>query len=314
MLAYAGKSPQVQTSVNLWLLVDEVVKMLQAAFKKNVVIELDLKRVVPDIIGDSSQIQQIVMNLIINAAEAIGEVSGTIRVALTRVLITDNHTETDTFGAVIKAGGYICLEVTDSGSGMDKETQKRIFEPFFTTKFTGRGLGMSAIHGIVTAHGALLHMTSRPNVGTTFKVFFPMPTAPDQTASTSPSADPSEKAEGTVLLVDDERVLRDMGTALLEAMGFTAVTAENGNRAIEIYRARGGEIDVILLDLTMPELDGIETYHQLRTINPTLPVIICSGYSVESVEDVITHDPHACFVQKPYNPAELRSALMGMLG
>jgi CheY-like chemotaxis protein len=141
-----------------------------------------------------------------------------------------------------------------------------------------------------------------------------MPTAPDQTVSSSLSTDPSEKADGSVLLVDDEQVLRDLGTTLLEAMGFTAVTAENGTRAVEIYRARGGEIDVILLDLTMPEMDGIETYHQLRTINQTLPVIICSGYSVESVEDVITHDPHACFVQKPYNPAELRSALMGMLG
>jgi len=314
MLTYAGKSPLVQTRVNLWLLVDEVVKMLQAAIKKNVVIELDMKRVVPDIMGDAGQIQQIVMNLIINAAEAIGEANGTIRVALTRVLVTDGQNETDTFGTVIEAGGYICLEVTDSGCGMDEETQERIFEPFFTTKFTGRGLGMSAIHGIVTAHSALLQMTSSPNIGTAFKVFFPTPTSPGHTESASDSTGTSEKVDGTILLVDDEQVLRDMGTALLEAMGFAIVTAENGNNAVEIYRARGSEIDAILLDLTMPEMDGIETYHELRTINPVLPVIICSGYSIESVEDAITDDPHACFVQKPYNPAELRSALTRMMG
>ncbi|MFZ4857527.1 MAG: response regulator [Desulfuromonadaceae bacterium] len=313
MLTYAGKSPLVQTHVNLWLLVDEVVKMLQAAFRKNVTIELDVKRVVPEIIGDTSQIQQIVMNLIINAAEAIGEANGTIRVALTRVLITGDTVEADAFGTVIGAGGYICLEVTDSGSGMDEETQKRIFEPFFTTKFAGRGLGMSAIHGIVTAHGALLQMTSKPDAGTTFKVFFPVPTTPDTAETTSATAVTSEKEVGTVLLVDDEQALRNMGTDLLEAMGFTILTAENGHKAVAIYRECGCEIGVVLLDLAMPEMGGIETYHELRKINPLLPVIICSGYNLESVEAVIRDDPHACFVQKPYNPVELRCALTGMM-
>jgi PAS domain S-box-containing protein len=314
MLTYAGQSPLVQARVNLWLLVDEVVKMLQAAIKKNVTIELDLKRVVPEIIGDTGQIQQIVMNLIINAAEAIGEAKGIIRVALTRVLVTDDRIETDTFGTAIQAGGYICLEVTDSGSGMDEETQKRIFEPFFTTKFAGRGLGMSAIRGIVNGHGALLQMTSRPDFGTTFKVFFPVPPVHDSRETAANPAVLSEKAGGTILLVDDEQVLRDMGTDLLEALGFVALTAENGRKAIEIYRERGCEINVILLDLTMPEMGGIETYYELRKINPTLPVIICSGYSMEAVEDGILNDSHVCFVQKPYNPVELRRALMGMMG
>jgi PAS domain S-box-containing protein len=313
MLTYAGKSPLVQTRVNLWLLVDEVVRMLQAAIKKNVTIKLDFKRVVPEITGDSGQIQQIVMNLIINAAEAIGDANGTIRVALTRVLIKSDQVETDTFGTVIEAGGYICLEVTDSGIGMDEETQKRIFEPFFTTKFTGRGLGMSAIHGIVTAHGAHLQMSSRLNVGTTFKVLFPVPSAPYTVEAASTPAVTSEKVGGTILLVDDEQVLRDMGSDLLEAIGFATLTAENGKKAVEIYRERSGEIDVVLLDLTMPEMGGIETYHELRKINPTVPIIFCSGYGMDSVEDVITDDPHAGFVQKPYNPAELRSALTGMM-
>ena len=314
MLTYAGKSPLVQTRVNLWMLVDEVVKMLQAAIKKNVTIELDLKRVVPEITGDAGQIQQIIMNLIINAAEAIGEANGTIRVALTRVQVKDDQIETDTFGTVVQAGGYICLEVTDSGSGMDEDTQKRIFEPFFTTKFTGRGLGMSAIHGIITSHDAILQMTSRPGVGTTFKVLFPLPESPDYTETISTAAASPGKPGATILLVEDEQVLRDMGTELLEAMGFTTLTSQNGKEALELYRAHSGEINVILLDLTMPEMGGIEAYHELRKISPTLPIIICSGYSVESVQDVITNDPHAGFVQKPYKPIELRDALMAKVG
>ena len=314
MLTYAGKSPLVQTRVNLWLLVDEVVRMLQAAIKKNVTIKLDFKRVVPEIIGDSGQIQQIVMNLIINAAEAIGEANGTIRVALTRELIKGEQIETDTFGTVIEAGGYICLEVTDSGIGMDEETQKRIFEPFFTTKFTGRGLGMSAIHGIVIAHGALMQMTSKLNVGTTFKVLFPVPPAPDTVEAASPPAVTTEKVGGTILLVDDEQVLRDMGSDLLEAIGFVTLTAENGKIALEIYRERGGEIGVIMLDLTMPEMGGIEAYHELRKINQAVPIIFCSGYSMDSVEELIKDDPHAGFVQKPYNLGELRSVLTGPMG
>ncbi len=314
MLTYAGKSTLVQTRVNLWLLVDEVVRMLQAAIKKNVTIKLDFKRVVPEIVGDSGQIQQIVMNLIINAAEAIGDANGTIRVALTRVLIKGNPIETDTFGTVIEAGGYICLEVTDSGIGMDEETQKRIFEPFFTTKFTGCGLGMSAIHGIVTAHGAHLSMTSKPNVGTTFKVLFPVPQMPDSAEVVSSQVVTTEKMDGTILLVDDEQVLRDMGSDLLEAIGFVTLTAENGKNALEIYRERGSEIGVIMLDLTMPLMGGIEAYHELRKINQTVPIIFCSGYSVESVEDVIKEDPHTGFVQKPYNLVELRRVLAGMMG
>jgi CheY-like chemotaxis protein len=173
---------------------------------------------------------------------------------------------------------------------------------------------MSAIHGIVTKHGALLQMTSSPEVGTTFKVYFPV-TAITQNGETElfPAVAP-KKGSGTILLVDDEQVLRDMATTLLGAMGFATLTAEDGEMALEIYREHGRDIDAILLDLTMPKMGGIATYHELRKSNATLPIIICSGYSAESVDDVIAHDPHACFVQKPYNPVALRSALTGMMG
>jgi len=313
MLTYAGKSPMEKMQVNLWLLVDEVVKMLQAAIKKNVTIELDLKRVVPEIKGDTGQIQQIIMNLIINAAEAIGDNNGTIRVALTRILVKVDQTETDVFGTVIQPGGYICLDVSDNGCGMDEETQKRIFEPFFTTKFTGRGLGMSAIHGIVKSHDGALQLTSTPGVGTTFKVFFPVPAASDYARTDPITTALAEEASGTILLVEDDGTLRVMGEALLEAIGFNTLTAQNGLEALEIYRERGCEIDLILLDLVMPKLGGIETYQELRKISPTVPIIICSGYGVDSVAYFINNDLHTGFVHKPYKPEVLRDVMMRMM-
>jgi PAS domain S-box-containing protein len=314
MLTYAGRSECVQSSLSLWALVDEVVKMLQSAIKKNVIIELDLKRDVPIIMGDTGQIQQIVMNLIINAAEAIGEVNGTVKVALTKTVIPPEQLFTDTFGTIIRTGSYACLEVSDTGCGMDEETQKRIFEPFYTTKFTGRGLGMSAIHGIIKAHKAILQLTSAPGVGTTFKVYFPLLDTSGYAETASNATTPPEKGVGTILLVDDELTLRDIGVAQLRALGFYTITASNGNEALEIYRKRGSEIDLILLDLIMPVMGGVEAYHELRKINPILPIILCSGYGVEPVEEVVNSDQHAEFLYKPHRPGELRGAIMKMMG
>ena len=313
MLTYAGKSPMEQTQFNLWLLVDEVVKMLQAAIKKNVIIELDLKHDIPEINGDTGQIQQIVMNFIINSAEAIGEVNGTIMVALIKMVFEGDETESDTFGTVIKSGEYVCLEVTDTGCGMDEATQKQIFEPFFTTKSTGRGLGMSAIHGIIKSHGGSLQLTSKPGVGTTFKVFFPIPPISNYADTDLKVTVLTEDAGGTILFVEDEELLRVMGKELLDAHGFTIMTASNDSEALEIYRERGSEIDVILLDLIMPVMGGIEAYQELRRLNTTVPIIICSGYGVESIEDVIANDSNAGFMHKPYNPGELRNMLLRMM-
>jgi two-component system cell cycle sensor histidine kinase/response regulator CckA len=314
MLTYAGKSPSNQTRVNLWLLVDEVVRMLQSAIKKNVAIELNLKRDVPEITGDTGQIQQIVMNLIINAAEAIGDANGTIGVVLTKIEVKEETAEKDAFGTAILAGGYACLEVSDTGCGMDEETRKRLFEPFYTTKFTGRGLGMSAIRGIVMSHNGTLQLTSAPGVGTTFKVCFPLPEAAGDTVAAQTTSAHSEKAEGTILLVDDEEALLSLGITLLETLGFSTITAQNGREAVEIYRERGNEIDMILLDLIMPVMGGIDAYHELRKIDPEVPIIFCSGYSIESSSAVVDNDRRAGFVHKPYRPDQLRNKMAVLAG
>ncbi|MFZ4857767.1 MAG: PAS domain-containing hybrid sensor histidine kinase/response regulator [Desulfuromonadaceae bacterium] len=314
MLTYAGKGPMERIRVNLWMLTDEVIKMLQAAIKNNVTIELDLNERIPKIYGDTGQIQQVVMNLIINAAEAIGDANGTVRVALTTIEYEMDTAETDFFGTVIRGGRYACLEVTDTGSGMDEETQQRLFEPFYTTKSTGRGLGMSAIRGIVISHEAILNLTSTPGVGTSFRVCFPLPISSDAAEAAATEAAASEKGDGTILLVEDEVVLRDMGQTLLEMLGFSVLTAENGRAAVEIYHESFSGIDLVLLDLIMPVMGGIDAYHALRKINPIVPIIICSGYGVESVEHIINSDQHTAFMHKPYKPSELNAVMLRMMG
>ena len=315
LLTYAGKSPLVQTEVNICLLTDETVKMLQSSLKMNVTIEPDLKCDLPEFIGDKTQIQQLVMNLILNAAEAIGDNNGTIRIGLSKKVIQTGQYELDYRGSAILPGGYACLEVSDNGCGMDEATQKRIFEPFFTTKYRGRGLGMSAILGIIKSHACVLKLSSAPGVGTTFSICFPLPVvaAVAQTVPV-PRPDHDVKACRTILLVDDEELLRAVGASMLYSLGFTVITASNGREALKIYRERASETELVMLDLFMPEMDGLAAYHELRKINATLPVLIGSGYNVEEVSDVIINDEYTGFIQKPYMLEELQDVLIKLLG
>ena len=314
MLTYAGKNALVETRINIWLLVDENVKMLHSALQKSVAIKLGLKNDIPEIMGDSAQIQQVVMNLIINAAEAIGDKNGTVEIELKKVTIQADQ-EKDSLGNFIYPGTYACLEVSDDGCGMDAETQKRIFEPFYTTKFTGRGLGMSAVLGIIKSHDGVLQLTSAPGAGTCFKVYFPLSGLPEiiETVPATALVSSTKAAFGTVLLVDDEESLRVVGSELLNAMGFSAMTATNGREALEVYGEMGSRIDLILLDLLMPEMGGIDAYLRLRKISSTIPIVICNGYAVGDILESMEDDENVAVIQKPYNPNQLRDTLMKLL-
>ncbi|MBC7946924.1 MAG: response regulator [Chitinophagaceae bacterium] len=254
------------------------------------------------------------MNLIINAAEAIGDNKGSVKIALKKAIVDAGQSETDFMGIAIPSRIYACLEVSDTGCGIDEENQKRIFDPFFTTKFTGRGLGMSAVLGIVKAHDGALQLASSPGAGTTFKVFFPLSVV-QNAVETTPAVGLIPKAEirVSVLLVDDEESLRIVGSDLLDAMGFSVLTAANGREALELYQERGDVINLILLDMIMPEMGGIETYRLLREMSPFIPIVICSGYSIEDINDDLCNDLHAAVIQKPYNPDNLRNTLMNLL-
>jgi len=310
MLAYAGKSEYVQNEVNIEELVDEMVNMLRATIAQNVVIKLGLSSNIPSIKADPSQIRQVVMNLIINASEAIGEAQGEILISLTKSSLKAEKADKDHLGKIIPSGNYVCLEVIDSGCGMDEDTKRRIFEPFYTTKFTGRGLGMSAVLGIITAHKGALQIFSKTGLGTTFKVYLPVLTikSGDNLPQQQNSSE-SWRGSGTILLAEDEEQVILIAKTMLEELGFTVIEAYNGKEALELYEKKAAEITLVMTDIGMPVMDGYALFSELKTLNPKLPIIISSGYGDEVVTSRINIDGVAGLVSKPYRFDQLRDVM-----
>jgi CheY-like chemotaxis protein len=245
------------------------------------------------------------MNLIINASEAIGEKSGVVTVS-TGVMEADRSYLTETYlDENLPEGYYVSLEVADTGCGMDEQTRRKIFDPFFTTKFTGRGLGLAAVLGIVRGHGGALKVYSQPGRGTTFKILLPASQQPAE-KSVGTSATKQEWAgSGVILVVDDEENVRITAKRMLEIGGFTVLTAEDGRKALEVFRSRADEIGAVLLDLSMPHLGGEETFRELRRIRPDVRVILSSGYNEEQTTNRFAGKGLAGFVQKPYGVGTL---------
>jgi two-component system cell cycle sensor histidine kinase/response regulator CckA len=314
MLAYAGKAVFAVERVGLRELVEEMAHLLKTAISKKAILTLHLERGLPPIEADSSQIRQIVMNLIINASEALGDRSGEITVSVGATRCDEEYLQKTELQDGLAPGLYVHLEVTDTGSGMDAQTRSRIFEPFFSTKFTGRGLGLAAVLGIVRAHKGALKVYSEPGKGTTFKILFPALEDAGEGARTNESSPLAEwRGKGTILLVDDEESLIDLGARMLEHLGFTVLTAADGLQTVELYRERGKEIDLVLMDLTMPHMDGAEAFGELRRLNPEVRVVLASGYSHEDVASAFAGKGLAGVLQKPYTLAKLRETLAGLL-
>ena len=308
MLVYAGKAQPFPTQFNVKTLVEEMGKLLKATIKQNVSITLDLSADIPSIKADASQIRQVVMNLILNAAEAIGTEQGNITVSLSIAAIEAGQGEKEYLGKEITPGSYICLEVTDNGCGMDEETKQRIFEPFFTTKFTGRGLGMSAVLGIIKAHNGALQLTSQQGFGTTFTVYLPVQGS-EIAGDLLPFVSLMPwQGSGTVLLVEDEPQLSMVAKALLQALGFSVLEATNGKVALELYQKHADYITMVLTDIGMPVMDGYQLIHELKMLNPELPIVVSSGFSDTEVASHI-HETIAGVVSKPYGFDRLREAL-----
>ncbi|MGD0584296.1 MAG: PAS domain S-box protein [Oryzomonas sp.] len=315
MLAYAGKAQLNKTQVNMWTLVDEMVTMLKSTLPQNAVIKPDLSARIPTISGDASQLRQIVMNLIINASEAVGKEQGEIRVSLARKTVIAGQSDKDYHGKAIPSGEYVCLEVTDNGCGMDEETKWRIFEPFYTTKFTGRGLGMSAVLGIINSHDGALQLFSQLGQGTTFKVSLPVQisdTTGDENLRPADTSAPWQ-GSGTILLVEDEEQVRLIAKTLLQMFGYTVLEAVNGKEALELYSKNAADINLVVTDMGMPVMDGYELFIQLKKLNPQLPIIISSGFGDAEVSSRIAIDDVAGLISKPYNPDQLREVLKSVL-
>jgi PAS domain S-box-containing protein len=314
MLAYAGKASFARERVGMRDLVEEMAHLLQAAISKKAVLKLNLERGVPPVQADPSQIRQIVMNLIINASEAIGDRSGVITVSLSASQCEEEYLQKTELHDDLAPGLYVRLEVTDTGIGMDAKTRSRIFEPFFSTKFTGRGLGLAAVLGIVRAHKGALKVYSELGKGTTFKILFPALTE-GADAARSPESSPLAdwRGKGTILLVDDEESLIALGARMLEHLGFTVLTAADGRQAVQLYREKGETIDLVLMDLTMPHMDGAEAFGELRRLNPEVRVVLASGYSHEDVASRFAGKGPSGVMQKPYTLARLRESLAGLM-
>ena len=315
MMTYAGKAQLTKIKINMVEKVGEVVGMLKATLPHNAVIKTDLSAEIPLIEGDASQLGQVVMNLIINSSEAIGTEQGEVEVSLASIKVIAGKAYEDYLGKPIPSGEYVCLEVTDNGCGMDEATKWRIFEPFYTTKFTGRGLGMSAVLGIIKSHAGALQLFSEPGQGTTFKVYLPAPAnevngEENQIESAPPAL---WQGSGTILLVEDEDQIRDIAKEMLGIFGFSVLEAANGKEALEIYLQKGTEISLVLSDMGMPVMDGYELFHKLKSIDHELPIIVSSGYGDVEVTARIGSDNIAGIISKPYNPNQLQDVLKSVM-
>jgi signal transduction histidine kinase len=314
MLAYAGKASIALERVVLRDLVEEMAHLLKTAISKKAILNLNLERGLPLIEADPSQIRQIVMNLLINASEAIGDRSGVVTVSVGATRCDEEYLSRTELRETLTPGLYVHLEVADTGCGIGEETRSRIFEPFFSTKFTGRGLGLAAALGIVRAHKGALKVYSEQGKGTTFKILFPALTDGEEaTRSPEPSSLADWQGQGTILLVDDEESLIALGARMLEHLGITVLTAADGLQAVELYRERGKEIDLVLMDLTMPHMDGAEAFGELRRLNPDVCVVLASGYSHEDVASRFAGKGLDGVLQKPYTLAKLRESLAGLM-
>jgi len=296
----------------LGVLVEETLHMLKTSISKKAILNLNLEKSFPSMFGDPAQIRQILMNLVINASDAIGERSGVITISTGAVDCSEQYLAGSYIVPPGKPATYVYIEVSDTGCGMDKATLSRIFEPFFTTKFTGRGLGMSAVMGIVKAHQGALRVYSELGKGTTFKVMFP---ANEIIEDREPEAGRIDawQGTGTVLLVDDEESIRAISSKQLQRLGLEVLTAADGRKAVELFRERRSQIDLVLLDLTMPHMNGEEAYRELRQIDPDVRVILASGYSEHDIAAQFAGKGLAGCLQKPYTLMNLRSLLSKLL-
>jgi two-component system cell cycle sensor histidine kinase/response regulator CckA len=312
MLAYSGKGRFVIQAVEIQKVVEEMLHMLRVSISKNAILKLNFAVNIPSIDADASQLRQVIMNLVVNASEAIGDRSGVITISTGAMDCDRTYLSESWLDEQLPEGMYVCIEVADTGAGMDAETRSRIFDPFFTTKFTGRGLGLAAVLGIVRGHRGAIKVCSEPGRGSTFKVLFPASQRAEVREEGSAVRGIYE-GKGTVLLVDDDESVRAVGRKMLERIGFSVVTASDGAEAIARFRERADDITCAIVDLTMPHVDGAETFRELRRMRPGVRVILSSGYNEQDVTQRFVGKGLAGFIQKPYQLSTLVAVLKDVL-
>ncbi len=316
LLAYSGKGRFVLERVHIPDLVEEMSHLVEISISKKAALKFDFEKDIPCIHADATQVRQVLMNLITNASEALGDRPGVISLSAgamdcDRAYLRESYLDED-----LPEGRYVFVEVADNGEGMDEETKEKIFDPFFTTKFTGRGLGLAAVLGILRSHGGTAKVYSEPGKGTTFKVLFPALEGEEDAHARQGASEAETRwvGQGTILLADDEEAVRDVTRLMLRSMGFTVLLAEDGEQALEIYRRRSDEVDLVILDLTMPGLDGHDCFREMRRVRKDVPVLLSSGYNEQDAVQRFAGKGLAGFLQKPYVLETLRAKVYGILG
>ena len=314
MLAYSGRGRFVVRAVSVNRIVEETTKLLQIAVSKNASLRLELVPDLPAITADETQLRQVIMNLVINASDAIGDQQGAIRISTSVATLDPSFSA----GAVLAPDSpekpHVCLEVSDSGCGMSPEVQARIFDPFYTTKFTGRGLGLSAVLGILRGHKGGLKIDSQLGHGTTFTLCFPVAPVEEQADTKIVQAHTPWKASGLILVVDDDETIRRATSAMLQKLGFAVQVAEDGARGLEAFRADPSRFTLVLLDLTMPNKDGESVFVDMKALKPDVRVILMSGFSEKEATARFVGKGLASFLQKPFGFDDLRTLLASVLG
>jgi len=314
MLAYAGKAAFAREEVDLSALVAEMSSMLEVSVAKKATLVRELAPRLPTLLGDATQIRQVVMNLVLNGSEAIAG-RGTVVVSTGAGVYEAEAFAQSAAGGNPKGGSYVFVEVRDDGVGMDAATLGQMFDPFFTTKFVGRGLGMAAVLGIVRGHSGAIDVESAPGKGTRIRIYFPASEAVKTGRSSHPS--PELAGEGVVLLVDDEKNVRISTQLLLEGFGYEVLLARDGVEALEVFRAHHARIDAVLLDLTMPRMDGVEAMRELRRIAASVPIVLTTGYGMTPAEfSQIGPQPGAvpdAVLAKPYSADRLVGVLQKVM-
>ncbi len=310
MRAYSGQGHVGMEQVVLNDIVTEMLRLLKSSIPKKIQLECDFSNNLPFIEADTSQINQVVMNLVINASEAIGDNEGTISIRTDTFEATSEYLAKTHLDENLPTGPYVLLEVSDTGCGMNAETQEKIFDPFFTTKFIGRGLGLAAVFGIIRGHRGAIRVISEPSQGCTFQVLFPLGKETAKLQASPANTNVREwKGHGTVLVVDDEKSFLNVASIILKRSGFEVATAEDGRQAVDYFNRYHDQVVAVLLDMSMPVMGGEETFAELRKIDDSVPVFLCSGFSEQDAARHFSGGGLAGFLQKPFQIDTLLSVL-----
>ncbi|MCB9567832.1 MAG: response regulator [Myxococcales bacterium] len=310
MLAYSGRATISTGDVDLNALIEEMLHLVWRPATRRAELELHLDRELPPVRGDATQLRRVLLNLISNAADALGDEAGTVTISTGRAHVPGHDASDLILGERLADGDYVTLTIADSGHGMDAITRAHLFDPFFTTKTNGRGLGLAVVLGVVSAHHGAIRVESEPERGATITILLPASERAPAPVRRPPAPAPTpSRGSGTILVADDESIVRTVTRRVLQRAGYKVIEAEDGQAAIELFRAHRGELLAIVLDLTMPVVSGHEALSQIRALDPTIPVLVTSGFSEEALAHGITTGRETAFLQKPFNPTALISAL-----